>query len=61
VLDYDDLLLHWAETMGEPALARELDARFDHVLVDEYQDTNRLQAQIPARDEARRAWPDRRG
>lgn len=46
VLDYDDLLLYWAETMGEPALARELDTRFDHVLVDEYQDTNRLQAQI---------------
>ena len=30
----------------EPALAREIGARFDHVLVDEYQDTNRLQASI---------------
>jgi DNA helicase II / ATP-dependent DNA helicase PcrA len=46
VLDYDDLLLFWAEMMGEPSLAREIGERFDHVLVDEYQDTNRLQAQI---------------
>ncbi|WP_374440479.1 ATP-dependent helicase [Stella sp.] len=48
VLDYDDLLLYWAETMLEPALAAEIGARFDHVLVDEYQDTNRLQATILA-------------
>lgn len=46
VLDYDDLLLYWAEMMKEPALAAELGAAFDHVLVDEYQDTNRLQAEI---------------
>jgi len=46
VLDYDDLLLFWAEMMGEPALAQEIGARFDHVLVDEYQDTNRLQSEI---------------
>ncbi|MET0311933.1 MAG: ATP-dependent helicase, partial [Burkholderiaceae bacterium] len=46
VLDYDDLLLFWAEMMAEETLAREIDARFDHVLVDEYQDTNRLQAAI---------------
>jgi DNA helicase-2/ATP-dependent DNA helicase PcrA len=46
VLDYDDLLLYWAQMMAEPALAAELGARFDHVLVDEYQDTNRLQASI---------------
>jgi DNA helicase II / ATP-dependent DNA helicase PcrA len=46
VLDYDDLLVFWAEMMGEETLARELGERFDHVLVDEYQDTNRLQAQI---------------
>jgi DNA helicase-2/ATP-dependent DNA helicase PcrA len=32
--------------MAEPTLAAELGARFDHVLVDEYQDTNRLQAEI---------------
>jgi DNA helicase II / ATP-dependent DNA helicase PcrA len=46
VLDYDDLLSFWAEMMAEPALASEIGARFDHVLVDEYQDTNRLQADI---------------
>lgn len=46
VLDYDDLLLYWAQMMGEPAIAEDLDGRFDHVLVDEYQDTNRLQASI---------------
>lgn len=46
VLDYDDLLAFWAETMAEPTLAAEIGGRFDHVLVDEYQDTNRLQAQI---------------
>ena len=46
VLDYDDLLLFWAEMMAEPQLAQEVGARFDHLLVDEYQDTNRLQSQI---------------
>jgi DNA helicase II / ATP-dependent DNA helicase PcrA len=46
VLDYDDLLLYWAEMAKEPALAEALAQRFDHVLVDEYQDTNRLQAAI---------------
>jgi DNA helicase-2/ATP-dependent DNA helicase PcrA len=46
VLDYDDLLGFWADMMAEPALAQEIGDRFDHVLVDEYQDTNRLQAQI---------------
>jgi len=46
VLDYDDLLLFWSEMMSEPTLAAEVGSRFDHVLVDEYQDTNRLQASI---------------
>jgi len=46
VVDYDDLLLFWAEMMGDAELAREVGSRFDHVLVDEYQDTNRLQAEI---------------
>jgi DNA helicase II / ATP-dependent DNA helicase PcrA len=46
VLDYDDLLLYWAQMMAEPAIAGDVAERFDHVLVDEYQDTNRLQAAI---------------
>jgi DNA helicase II / ATP-dependent DNA helicase PcrA len=56
VLDYDDLLLYWAQMMDEPALARLVGERFDHVLVDEYQDTNALQAQILLRMK-----PDGRG
>src|SRR5260370_31397641 len=44
VLDYDDLLLAWAEMMNDADLAAELGNRFDHVLVDEYQETNRLQS-----------------
>ena len=46
VLDYDDLLLYWAEMMADSAIAADVAGRFDHVLVDEYQDTNRLQAAI---------------
>lgn len=46
VLDYDDLLLCWHALMSQPALAAAVSARFDHVFVDEYQDTNRLQAAI---------------
>jgi DNA helicase-2/ATP-dependent DNA helicase PcrA len=46
VLDYDDLLLYWAQMMMEPSIAADVAQRFDHVLVDEYQDTNRLQASI---------------
>jgi DNA helicase-2/ATP-dependent DNA helicase PcrA len=46
VFDYDDLLLYWAQMMQVPAIAADVADRFDHVLVDEYQDTNRLQASI---------------
>ena len=46
VLDYDDLLLYWAEMLSDPAAAAQLGAGFDHVFVDEYQNTNRLQAKI---------------
>ena len=46
VLDYDDLLLYWAQMMQVEAIAHDIASRFDHVLVDEYQDTNRLQASI---------------
>jgi DNA helicase-2/ATP-dependent DNA helicase PcrA len=56
VLDYDDLLLCWADAMSEPSLATHIGSRFDHVLVDEYQDTNRLQASI-----LRALKPDGRG
>ncbi|MDI7862757.1 ATP-dependent helicase [Rhizobiaceae bacterium n13] len=46
VLDYDDLLLYWAQMVADPVLAEEIGGRFDHVLVDEYQDTNRLQSSV---------------
>jgi DNA helicase-2/ATP-dependent DNA helicase PcrA len=46
VLDYDDLLLYWAQMMQEQSIAADVGNRFDHVLVDEYQDTNRLQASV---------------
>lgn len=46
LLDYDDLLLYWHAMMCEPRLAQHIGTHFDHVLVDEYQDTNRLQAEI---------------
>ena len=55
-LDYDDLLLYWHAMLGDERLAREIGAGFDHLLVDEYQDTNVLQAEI-----LRRLRPDGRG
>tara|TARA_B100001248_G_scaffold262589_1_gene259740 strand:- start:38640 stop:40628 length:1989 start_codon:yes stop_codon:yes gene_type:complete len=47
VLDYDDLLEKLLKLLQqEPAIAALYQERFKHVLVDEYQDTNRLQASI---------------
>jgi DNA helicase II / ATP-dependent DNA helicase PcrA len=46
-LDYDDLLLYWRALAISPAGAA-ANAMFEHVLVDEYQDTNALQADILA-------------
>jgi DNA helicase-2/ATP-dependent DNA helicase PcrA len=46
VLDFDDLLLYWHVMMQTPALATALAKNFDHVLVDEYQDTSTLQGEI---------------
>ncbi len=45
VLDYDDLLLYWRALVESPA-AEAVKAMFDHVLVDEFQDTNRIQGDI---------------
>ncbi len=46
LLDYDDLLVFWHALLADPSAGPQVRARFDHVLVDEYQDTNALQAQI---------------
>ena len=45
-LDYDDLLLYWHAMMCDARLAADIGGEFDHILVDEYQDTNVLQAEI---------------
>ena len=47
LVDYDDLLLFWALLLeNSPALGARVAGLYDHVLVDEYQDTNVLQARI---------------
>ena len=47
LLDYDDLLLSWALLLEQaPPIAEQIRALYDHVLVDEYQDTNPLQSRI---------------
>ena len=47
LMDYDDLLVNWHRLLTESAEARrEVTSRFSHILVDEYQDTNLLQAEI---------------
>ncbi len=46
-MDFDDLLLHWKVLLAEhPEVRQKLGERFRHVLVDEYQDTNKLQGDI---------------
>jgi DNA helicase II / ATP-dependent DNA helicase PcrA len=47
LVDYDDLLLFWATMLeASPELAARICSLYDHILVDEYQDTNILQARI---------------
>jgi len=47
VVDYDDLLEFWLDLLQKsPDSAAYFQHRFRHLLVDEYQDTNRLQAEI---------------
>jgi DNA helicase-2/ATP-dependent DNA helicase PcrA len=47
VMDFDDLLVNWWKVLADvPDLAEPLKTKFRHILVDEYQDTNRLQAEI---------------
>ena len=55
-LDYDDLLLYWFLMVEDESLARSIGDMFDHVLIDEYQDTNLLQAGI-----LQRLFPEGRG
>jgi len=47
LVDYDDLLLFWAMLVGDATpLGTRIAGLYDHLLVDEYQDTNVLQARI---------------
>jgi ATP-dependent DNA helicase UvrD/PcrA len=46
VVDLDDLLLYWRALVADDVIGRELEQRFDHVLIDEYQDVNGLQVDI---------------
>jgi DNA helicase-2/ATP-dependent DNA helicase PcrA len=47
LVDYDDLLLFWATLLdAAPEIGGRIASLYDHILVDEYQDTNVLQARI---------------
>jgi len=47
LVDYDDLLLFWALMLeASPELRQQIGGMYDHILVDEYQDTNALQGQV---------------
>jgi DNA helicase II / ATP-dependent DNA helicase PcrA len=46
LLDFDDLLLYWRAAVQDDALGQELGAAYDHILVDEFQDVNRLQLDV---------------
>jgi DNA helicase-2/ATP-dependent DNA helicase PcrA len=47
LMDFDDLLVAWKNIFAENETLREYySLKFNHILVDEYQDTNRLQAEI---------------
>jgi DNA helicase-2/ATP-dependent DNA helicase PcrA len=46
LMDFDDLLLAWRALLAQPVIGERLIGRWDHVLVDEYQDVNQIQVDI---------------
>ena len=46
VLDYTDLVLFWRAMLASPDVGAQIAGRFDHILVDEFQDTDPIQADI---------------
>lgn len=47
LMDFDDLLLNWKRILEDsPDINEIYSNRFEHILVDEYQDTNKIQADI---------------
>jgi DNA helicase-2/ATP-dependent DNA helicase PcrA len=50
LMDFDDLLFNWHKLLIDfPYVQEEMSTQFQHILVDEYQDTNRLQGEILAK------------
>lgn len=48
-MDFDDLLVNFLRVLEQPQAHAQLAGQFRYVLVDEYQDTNRIQAAVVAR------------
>ncbi|NHI93871.1 MAG: ATP-dependent helicase [Candidatus Lokiarchaeota archaeon] len=46
VMDFDDLLVNWLKLLYDEKIRKDLSTQFKHILVDEYQDVNNLQADI---------------
>ena len=46
LVDFDDLLIGLHRALSDPKIAPDITGRYDHVLIDEFQDTNRLQGAI---------------
>jgi len=46
IMDFDDLLIYWLEILNNPEILKKIAEQFHYILIDEYQDTNRLQAAI---------------
>ena len=46
VMDFDDLLLNWLKVLKKEDVLKRYAQTFKYILVDEYQDTNRLQFEI---------------
>lgn len=45
-LDFDDLLMQTARLLSDPVTQKRWASRFDHIMIDEYQDTNAAQYEI---------------
>ncbi len=45
-MDFDDLLVNWLRLLNNPGILKKYSEQFKYILVDEYQDTNKIQASI---------------
>ena len=45
-MDFDDLLVNWLRLLNNPDILKKYSEQFKYILVDEYQDTNKIQASI---------------